>query len=58
MVSGNLMEWVINIDPSDPTDMLAGRRGEILGRRREMKDRTINRRILSNHALREQFAPA
>ena len=27
-----------------PTDMLVGRREEILGRRREVKDRTINRR--------------
>ena len=41
-----------------PADMLAGRRDEILGRRREVKDRTINRRRLSNHALREQLRPA
>ncbi len=38
-----------------PADMLAGRRDEILGRRREVKDRTINRRKLANHALREQL---
>jgi hypothetical protein len=31
---------------------------EILGRRRETKDRTINRRKLSNQALREQLKPA
>ena len=36
-----------------PADMLAGRRDEILGRRREVKDRTIVRRKLSNKALRE-----
>ena len=41
-----------------PADMLAGRRDEILGRRKEVKDRTINRRRLSNYALREHFAPA
>ena len=41
-----------------PADMLAGRRDEILGRRKEAKDRTINRRRLSNHALREQLKPA
>ena len=41
-----------------PADMLAGRRDEILGRRKEVKDRTINRRRLSNHALREQLKPA
>ena len=41
-----------------PADMLAGRRDEILGRRREAKDRTINRRKLSNQALREQLKPA
>ena len=41
-----------------PADMLAGRRDEILGRRREMKDNTINRRKLSNHVLREQLRPA
>ena len=33
-----------------PADMMAGRR--------EVKDRTINRRRLSNHVLREQLAPA
>ena len=41
-----------------PADMLAGRRDEILGRRKEAKNRTINRRRLSNHALREQLRPA
>ncbi len=41
-----------------PADMLAGRRDEILGRRRELKNRTINRRKLSNAVLREQFKPA
>ena len=41
-----------------PADMLAGRRDEILGRRREVKQRTIERRRLSNHTLREQFTPA
>jgi putative transposase len=41
-----------------PADMLAGRRDEILARRREAKDRTINQRKLSNQALREQFRPA
>ena len=40
-----------------PADMLAARRDEILGRRREAKDRTINRRKLSNQALREQLRP-
>jgi len=40
-----------------PADMLAGRRDEILGRRREAKDRTISRRKLSNQALREQLKP-
>ena len=38
-----------------PADMLAGRRDEILGRRKETKDRTINQRKLSNAALRERF---
>ena len=38
--------------------MLAGRRDEILGRRREAKDGTINRRRLSNHDLMEQLATA
>jgi transposase InsO family protein len=41
-----------------PADMLAGQRDKILGRRREAKDRTINRRKLSNQALREQLKPA
>ena len=41
-----------------PADMLAGRREEILGRRGEVKDRTINRRKLSNHVLREQLTTA
>ena len=41
-----------------PADMLAGRRDEILGRRREAKDRTIVRRRLLNKALREQLQPA
>ena len=41
-----------------PADMLAGRRDEVLGRRKEVKDRTINRRRLSNYALREHLAPA
>ncbi len=41
-----------------PADMLVGRREEILCRRREVKDRTINRRKLSNHVLREQLTTA
>ena len=41
-----------------PADMLAGRQDEILERRREVKERTIDRRRLSNHALREQLATA
>ena len=41
-----------------PADMLAGRRDEILRRRREVRDRTIDRRRLSNHVLREQLATA
>ena len=41
-----------------PADMLAGRREEILGRIGEVKDRTINKRKLSNQALREQLRPA
>ena len=40
-----------------PADMLAGRRDEILARRREAKQRTIERRKLSNQALREQLKP-
>ena len=41
-----------------PADMRAGRRDEIPGRRREAKNGTINRRRLSNQALREQLKPA
>ena len=41
-----------------PADMLVGRRDAILGRRGEVKDRTINRRKLSNHVLREQLTTA
>ena len=41
-----------------PADMLAGRRDEILGRRREAKGRTIERRKLSNQDLRKQLATA
>ena len=41
-----------------PADMLAGRREEILGRRGEVKDRTINKRKLSNHVLREHLTTA
>ena len=41
-----------------PADMLAGRRDEILNRRRETKARTIQHRRLRNQALREQLAPA
>jgi putative transposase len=41
-----------------PADMLAGRRDEIFGGRRELKNGTINRRRLSNQALREQLKPA
>ena len=40
-----------------PADMLAGRQNEILGRRREVKDKTISRRKLSNQVLREQLTP-
>jgi|TARA_B100001971_G_scaffold200791_1_gene212757 transposase InsO family protein len=40
-----------------PADMLAGRMDEILVTRREIKDRTIYRRKLSNQALREQLKP-
>ena len=40
-----------------PADMLVGRRDAILGMRGEVKDRTINRRKLSNHVLREQLRP-
>ena len=40
-----------------PADMLAGRRDQILDRRREAKGRTINRRKLSNHVLGEQLRP-
>ena len=41
-----------------PADVLGDRRDETLRRRREVKGRTINRRRLSNHALRERLAPA
>ena len=41
-----------------PAHMLASRRAEILGRRREVKDRTINRHKLSNQDLRKQLATA
>ena len=41
-----------------PADILAGRMDEILGRRKKVKNRTIDRRRLSNHALREQLATA
>ena len=41
-----------------PADMLADRRDEILDRRREVKERTIARRRLSNQTLREQLATA
>ena len=39
-----------------PAGMLAGRRDQILERRRETKGRTIDRRRLSNHVLRERLA--
>ena len=41
-----------------PADMLADKRDEILERRREVKERTIARRRLSNNALRDQLATA
>jgi transposase InsO family protein len=41
-----------------PSDMLEGRRDDILSRRRETKARTIQHRRLRNQALREQLAPA
>ena len=41
-----------------PADMLTSRRAEILDRRREVRERTIERRRVSNHAHREQLAPA
>ena len=41
-----------------PADILAGRRDEILDRREEVKNRTIDRRRLSNHTLREQLVTA
>jgi transposase InsO family protein len=41
-----------------PADMLAGKRDEILSRRREVKARTIQHRRLRNQTLREQRAPA
>tara|TARA_Y100000031_G_C8207407_1_gene379286 strand:- start:80 stop:1069 length:990 start_codon:yes stop_codon:yes gene_type:complete len=40
-----------------PADMLAGRRDEILSRRKEVKARTIHHRRLRNQTLREQLAP-
>lgn len=46
------------LDDITPADMLAGRRDEILERRRKVKERTIARRRLSNQALREQLASA
>jgi len=41
-----------------PTDVLAGRREEILRRRREVRVRTIERRRQLNRALRKHPAPA
>ena len=41
-----------------PADVLAGRREEILRRRREVKARTIERRRQLNRALRKRLAPA
>ena len=41
-----------------PSDMLAGRRDEILGRRREAKDRSLQRRKEHNKTLREQLRSA
>ncbi len=41
-----------------PADVLAGKREEILERRKELKARTIARRRQINHARREQLAPA
>jgi len=41
-----------------PADVLAGRREEILDRRKEVKARTIERRRRLNRALRERLAPA
>ena len=40
-----------------PADVLAGRRGEILRRRSEVKTRTIERRRRANRALRERLTP-
>ena len=40
-----------------PADMLAGRRDEILDRRREVKARTIQHRRRRNQELRKQLAP-
>ena len=41
-----------------PADVLAGKRGEILERRKELKARTIARRRQINQTRREQLAPA
>ena len=41
-----------------PADVLAGRREEILRRRKEVKARTIARRRRLKKALRERLAPA
>ncbi len=41
-----------------PADVLAGRREEILRRRKEVKTRTIERRRQINRALRERLTPA
>ena len=54
----NYRQYHKSLKDITPADMLAGRREEILGRRGEVKDRTINRRKLSNHVLREQLRPA
>ncbi len=41
-----------------PSDMLAGRRDQILERRREAKDRSLQRRKEHNKTLREQLRSA
>ena len=41
-----------------PADVLAGRRDEILRRRREVKARIIERRRQLNRAVRERITPA
>jgi len=46
------------LDDVTPADVLAGRREEILHRRREVKARTIERRRQLNRALRKRLAPA